>query len=129
MLLIINMYSDYIIIELKIKTSIIQWTPTEKQIIKILIIINNNDNHPRLQIFMVMPEPSLLEKFILFFSVYYHHYLVQIFITVLFCALSMYNLGFFKFQLENTWLFFIAIAVAVVVQIYMFCCNGGRTSP
>lgn len=54
---------------------------------------------------------------------------MQILVTVFFIMLSMFNLGFFNFQVNNMWAFYMALIVAVVVEIYMFCCNGGRTSP
>ena len=54
---------------------------------------------------------------------------VQLAVTVLFSALSMTNLAFFAFQVSNMWAFYLSLAVAMVVQIYMFCCNHGRTFP
>lgn len=41
----------------------------------------------------------------------------------------MFNTAFFLFQIENTALLYIAIVAAIVVEIYMFCCEGGRTYP
>lgn len=54
---------------------------------------------------------------------------MQLAVTVLFSALSMTNLAFFAFQVNNMWAFYVSLAVAMIVQIYMFCCNGGRTFP
>lgn len=54
---------------------------------------------------------------------------VQLLITVMMTALSMTSPAFFLFQLSNVWLFYVSIVVCLVVEIYMFCCQGGRTFP
>jgi FtsH-binding integral membrane protein len=54
---------------------------------------------------------------------------VQLLITVMMTALSMTSPAFFLFQLSNVWLFYVSIVVCLVIEIYMFCCQGGRTFP
>jgi protein lifeguard len=54
---------------------------------------------------------------------------VQISVTILFTALSMASTAFFAFQLANIWLFYVSIVMILIIEIYMFCCQGGRTSP
>ena len=54
---------------------------------------------------------------------------IQILVTVVMTEFSMLSFSFFKFQIENTALFFLAIVVCVVCQIWMFCCQGGRKYP
>lgn len=41
----------------------------------------------------------------------------------------MFNTAFFMFQVENMWFFYLTLIVAFVIQIYMFCCGGGRQPP
>lgn len=41
----------------------------------------------------------------------------------------MTSVAFFNFQLANIWLFYVSLVMAIVIEIYMFCCQGGRTSP
>ena len=41
----------------------------------------------------------------------------------------MFNTTFFMFQVENMWFFYLTLIVAFVIQIYMFCCGGGRQAP
>lgn len=53
----------------------------------------------------------------------------QLVVTVLMTALSMYSFAFFKFQMENFAILMLAMVVCIVIQIYMFCCSGGRTFP
>jgi FtsH-binding integral membrane protein len=53
----------------------------------------------------------------------------QLVLTVLICALSMTSLTFFKFQVENIALFYLVMVGAVVTQIWIFCCRGGKTYP
>lgn len=53
----------------------------------------------------------------------------QLLVTVFMTILSMTSMSFFRFQIENTALFFLAIVVCVVCQIWMFCCEGGRKYP
>lgn len=55
--------------------------------------------------------------------------LVQILFTVVLTLLSIYSTGFFNFQLENTWLVFLALIGCVVIEIYVFCCNGAKQHP
>lgn len=55
--------------------------------------------------------------------------LVQLTVTVFFSALSMTSPAFFAYQLANSWLFYLAMVTAIVIQLYMFCCSGGRTAP
>jgi hypothetical protein len=54
---------------------------------------------------------------------------VQLAVTVLFSALSMTSSAFFAFQIANVWLFYLSIVLAIGIELYMFCCNGGRTFP
>lgn len=44
-------------------------------------------------------------------------------------ALSMMSHAYFMFQLQNTWLLWTSIGVTFGIEIYIFCCNGGRTFP
>lgn len=44
-------------------------------------------------------------------------------------ALSMYSFAFFKFQIDNPLLFILAIITCIIIEIYMFCCQGGRKYP
>jgi len=44
-------------------------------------------------------------------------------------TLSMLSQAFFAFQLQNIWLFFVAIGLTFFIEIYIFCCDGGRTYP
>lgn len=37
--------------------------------------------------------------------------------------------AFFMYQVGNMWLFYVALVTAIFIQLYMFCCQGGRTSP
>lgn len=50
-------------------------------------------------------------------------------ITVFMTALSMTSQAYFMFQLQNTWLLWTTIGVTFGIEIYIFCCNGGRTFP
>lgn len=50
-------------------------------------------------------------------------------ITVFMTALSMTSHAYFMFQLQNTWLLWTTIGVTFGIEIYIFCCNGGRTFP
>jgi hypothetical protein len=54
---------------------------------------------------------------------------VQIAFTVIFTAFSMNSVPFFTYQLTNMWLFYVSLVTCIVIQIYMFCCQGGRTFP
>jgi len=44
-------------------------------------------------------------------------------------AMSMVSHAFFMFQIQNTWLLWTAIGVTFGIELYIFCCNGGRTFP
>jgi hypothetical protein len=50
-------------------------------------------------------------------------------ITVAMTALSMYNVAYFTFQVQNSWLLWVAVGIAFTIEIYIFCCNGARTFP
>lgn len=54
---------------------------------------------------------------------------MQIAVTVFFSVLSMTSHAFFMYQLTNMWLFYVTLFIAIFIQLYMFCCQGGRTSP
>lgn len=41
----------------------------------------------------------------------------------------MTSQAFFMYQVANMWLFYVALVTAIFIQLYMFCCQGGRTSP
>ena len=43
--------------------------------------------------------------------------------------LSIFNEGFFLFQVNNIAIFYVALVGTIVIEVYMFCCEGGRTSP
>lgn len=53
----------------------------------------------------------------------------QLLLTVLMCGLSMGSLNFFKFQMENVMLFYLAFVGAIVTEIWIFCCAGGKKYP
>lgn len=53
----------------------------------------------------------------------------QIAFTVLMTSFSMASSSFFKFQIEHMGLFYVALIGAIVIEIYVFCCQGGRTFP
>lgn len=44
-------------------------------------------------------------------------------------ALSMTNQAFFMYQIQNTWLIWTCIILTLFIEIYIFCCDGGRTFP
>lgn len=41
----------------------------------------------------------------------------------------MMSKAFFTFQLQHIGLFYVCVILALVVEIYVFCCAGGRKSP
>jgi len=47
----------------------------------------------------------------------------------MFVILSVNSTAFFLFQLQNTFLFYLCLFICIGVEIYMFCCHGGRASP
>ncbi len=55
--------------------------------------------------------------------------LVQLMITVVMTAMSMLSHGYFMFQLQNPWLLWVCMGLTIGIEIYIFCCNGGRTFP
>lgn len=55
--------------------------------------------------------------------------IVQILCTLAMSALSMGSTAFFTFQLNNIWLVYLFLVMCLVIQIYMFCCSGGRVFP
>jgi hypothetical protein len=50
-------------------------------------------------------------------------------ITVLMTGLSMLSQAYFMFQLQNTWLLWVCVGMTIGIEIYIFCCDGGRTFP
>ena len=50
-------------------------------------------------------------------------------ITVLMTALSMISKSYFLFQIQNPWLIYTCIGITLFIEIYIFCCDGGRTFP
>ena len=44
-------------------------------------------------------------------------------------ALSMLSQAYFMFQIQNMWLIWVAIGTTLFIEIYIFCCDGGRTFP
>ena len=54
---------------------------------------------------------------------------VQLLCTVFFILLSMYSESFFAFQVNNMWMLYLTLILGFGVQIYLFCCQGGRDPP
>lgn len=44
-------------------------------------------------------------------------------------ALSMLSQAYFMFQIQNAWLIWVAVGLTLGIEIYIFCCDGGRTYP
>ncbi len=44
-------------------------------------------------------------------------------------CLSIFYKPYFLFQIQNPILLWVAIGVAFAIEIYVFCCNGARSSP
>lgn len=44
-------------------------------------------------------------------------------------AMSMVSKSYFMFQIQNPWLIYTCIGVTLFIEIYIFCCDGGRTFP
>lgn len=54
---------------------------------------------------------------------------VQILVTVIMTGLSMTSLAYFRFQLQHVGLFYVCMILALAIEIYVFCCEGGRKYP
>ena len=54
---------------------------------------------------------------------------VQVLVTVLMTGLSISSTAFFTFQLTHIPLFYVCMVLAIAVEIYVFCCSGGRKFP
>ena len=54
---------------------------------------------------------------------------VQLLITTIMTLFSLYSESYFLFQIQHIGLFYVAVVLALIIEIYIFCCEGGRKFP
>ena len=111
--------------------------PPNYQPHQIVIIQNNSDpleesKKSPSDDFMMSVEPSLeassrvkfLRKVYGLVGSTYFPILVMMWITIGFCFLSYFSKGFFEFQVNNLWCFFVFFGIAVVLTIVVMVCGN-----